>query len=165
MVFIYFFFFLRKKKSGKLGHWATFLLQPHWSSWVPFALPLCIQHSQLNLTQNPDWHSRQPHSSSVEENKHSKFQPSYKNLPALPKTRVQSLGEEYLLEKEMATHCSILAWRIPWTEEPGGPQSMWSHGVGQEEASNTSHGTAGLLLGCPLLTTYGNKGKKSSHTG
>ena len=40
--------------------------------------------------------------------------------------QVQSLGWEDPLEKEMATHCSILAWRIPWTEEPGGLQSMGS---------------------------------------
>ena len=43
-----------------------------------------------------------------------------KHLPAMHETRVQSLGQEDLLEKEMATHSSILAWRIPWTEEPGG---------------------------------------------
>ena len=44
-------------------------------------------------------------------------------------THVQSLGREDLLEKGMATHSSILAWRIPWTEEPGGLQSMGSHRV------------------------------------
>ena len=43
--------------------------------------------------------------------------------------RVRSLDQEYPLEKEMAAHCSILAWRIPWTEEPGGLQSMESEGV------------------------------------
>ena len=53
-----------------------------------------------------------------------------KNLPALQETRVQSLGPEDPLEKEMATHSSILAWSIPWTEEPGGPQSVGSQGVG-----------------------------------
>ena len=47
-----------------------------------------------------------------------------KNLPAMQETRVRSLGREDLLEKEMATHSSILAWRIPWTEEPGELQSM-----------------------------------------
>ena len=51
------------------------------------------------------------------------------NLPAMQGTRVQSLGREDPLEKEMATHSSILAWRIPWTE-PGGLQSMWSQRVG-----------------------------------
>ena len=49
-----------------------------------------------------------------------------KNLPAMQETPVQSLGWEDLLEKEMATHSSILAWKIPWTEEPGRLQSMWS---------------------------------------
>jgi hypothetical protein len=45
-------------------------------------------------------------------------------LPAMQKTWVQSLGWETPLEEEMATHSSILAWRIPWAEEPGGLQSM-----------------------------------------
>ena len=53
-----------------------------------------------------------------------------KNLPAVLKTGVQSLGQEDTLEKGMATHSSILAWRIPWTEEPGGQQSMGSQRVG-----------------------------------
>ena len=47
-----------------------------------------------------------------------------KNLPAMQETQVQSLGGEDPLEKEMATHSNILAWRFPWTEEPGGLQSM-----------------------------------------
>ena len=47
-----------------------------------------------------------------------------KNLLPMQRTRVQSLDQENPLEKEMATHSSILAWRIPWTEEPGGLQSM-----------------------------------------
>ena len=47
-----------------------------------------------------------------------------KNLPAMWETCVQSLGQENPLEKGMATHSSILAWRIPWTEEPGGLQFM-----------------------------------------
>ena len=49
-----------------------------------------------------------------------------KNLPAMQETWVQSLGEEDPLEKIMATHSSILTWRIPWTEESGGLQSMVS---------------------------------------
>ena len=47
-------------------------------------------------------------------------------------TRVQSLGGEDLLEEGMATHSSVLAWRIPWTEEPGGLQFMESQRVGQD---------------------------------
>ena len=49
-----------------------------------------------------------------------------KNLPAVQETWVQSLGWEDPLEKEMETHSSILAWKISWTEEPGGLQSMGS---------------------------------------
>ena len=52
-----------------------------------------------------------------------------KRLPPMWETRVQSLGWEDPLEEEMATHSSILAWKIPWTEEPGGLQSMGSHRV------------------------------------
>ena len=47
-----------------------------------------------------------------------------KNLPAMQETQIQSLGREDPLEKAMAIHSSILAWAIPWTEEPGGPQSL-----------------------------------------
>ena len=49
-----------------------------------------------------------------------------KNLPAVQETRVQFLGQEEPMEKEMGTHFSILAWRIPWTEEPDG-YSPWGH--------------------------------------
>ena len=52
------------------------------------------------------------------------------SLPAVQATWVQSLGQEDPLEKEMATHSSMLAWKIPWTEEPGGFQSMGSKRVG-----------------------------------
>jgi len=59
-----------------------------------------------------------------------------KNPTAVHETQVRSLGQEDPLEKEMATHSSILAWRIPWTEEPGGLQSMRSQRVGQDWATN-----------------------------
>ena len=49
-----------------------------------------------------------------------------KNLPAMQQTQVRSLGQEGPLKKEMATHSSILDWKIPWIEEPGGIQSMGS---------------------------------------
>ena len=55
-----------------------------------------------------------------------------KNLPAMWETWVPSLGWEDPLEKEMATHSSTLAWRIPWTEEAGGLQSMGSQSVGHD---------------------------------
>ena len=48
-----------------------------------------------------------------------------KNPPAVQETRIWSLGQEDPREKEMATHSSVLAWRIPWTEEPGGLQRAW----------------------------------------
>ena len=53
-----------------------------------------------------------------------------KRLPTMWEACVQSLGWEDLLEKEMATHSSILAWKIPWKEEPGGLESMGSQRVG-----------------------------------
>ena len=56
-----------------------------------------------------------------------------KNLPAMQGTRIQSLGWEDPLEKGMATHSSVLAWRIPWTEKPGGLKSMGSQRVGTTE--------------------------------
>ena len=55
---------------------------------------------------------------------------SVKNLPAVQETWVQSLGWEHPLEKEMATHSSIHAWEISWTQEPRGLQSMGLQGVG-----------------------------------
>ena len=55
-----------------------------------------------------------------------------KNLPAIQEMWVQSLGQEDALEEGMATHSSILAWRIPWTEEPGGLQSTGLRRVGHD---------------------------------
>ena len=55
-----------------------------------------------------------------------------KRLPPMRGTWVQSLGQEDLLEEEMATHSSIIAWKIPWTEEPGRLQFMGSQRVGHD---------------------------------
>ena len=55
-----------------------------------------------------------------------------KNLPAIQETQARSLGWEDPLEKRMATHSSILAWRIAWTEEPGGLQSIGSQRVSHD---------------------------------
>ena len=60
---------------------------------------------------------------------------SVKYLPSMQVTRVRSLGGDDPLEKEMTNHSSILAWRIPWTEEPGGLQSMGLQRVGQDLAT------------------------------
>ena len=59
-----------------------------------------------------------------------------KILSAMLETWVQSLGWEDLLEKKMATHSGILAWRIPWTEEPGGLQTMGSQRIGHKESGH-----------------------------
>ena len=63
-----------------------------------------------------------------------------KNLPAMQNTWVQYLGWENPLEKEVATHSSILAWRTPWTEELGRLQSMGSQRVGHDSMINSSSG-------------------------
>ena len=61
-----------------------------------------------------------------------------KRVPAMRETRAQSLGREDLLEKEMATHSSTLAWKIPWMEEPGGLQSMGLQRVGHNSGASLS---------------------------
>ena len=61
-----------------------------------------------------------------------------KNLPAMQETRFQPLGQEDPLEKGMATHSCILAWTIPWTEEPGELKSMGSQKGGHDRAANTT---------------------------
>ena len=61
-----------------------------------------------------------------------------KHLPTMRETQVQSLGQEDLLEKEMAIHSSILAWKIPWMEELGRLQSMESQRVGHDGATEHS---------------------------
>ena len=60
-----------------------------------------------------------------------------RNLPAMQETQVWSLGGEEPLKKGMATHSSTLAWRTPWTEEPGGLQSMGSQRVRHTQTTNT----------------------------
>ena len=79
-----------------------------------------------------------------------------KNLPAMQKTWVQSLGREDPLEKEMATHSSTLTWRIPWTEEPGRIQSMGSQSVGHNWATYTQvHAHSGAI---PSITVAKQRG-------
>ena len=100
------------------------------------------------------------------------------NLP-MQETQVQSLGQEDPMENEMATHSSVLAWRIPWTEEPGGLQSMGSQRVGYAWATNTcpggpvvmtlpsSAGGTGLIPGwgtkIPHATGCGQKENPTQH--
>ena len=73
-----------------------------------------------------------------------------KDLPAMWETWVRSLGWEDPLEKEMAIHSSILAWRIPWMEEPGGPQSKGSQRIGHNWATSLSLSLL-TLLPLPIL--------------
>ena len=61
-----------------------------------------------------------------------------KNLPAKQEMGVQSLGGEDPLEKEMATHSGVIAWRIPWTEEPGGLQSRGSQSQTRQQLNGSS---------------------------
>ena len=75
-----------------------------------------------------------------------------KNLPAVQETWVQSLGQEDPLEKEMATHSSILAWKMLWTEEPGRVQSMGSQRVGRDWVTKHKHSENRIKIeGLPLL--------------
>ena len=64
----------------------------------------------------------------------------------MQETRIRSLSGQDPLEKEMAAHSSILNWRIPWTEEPGGLQSMGSQRVGQDLVTNTTNKISSLWV-------------------
>ena len=71
-----------------------------------------------------------------------------KNPPAIQKTQVQSLGQEDPLEKEMATCSDILAWEIPWTEDPGGLQFMGLQRVGYDLVIKHTHTHTKLFMSC-----------------
>ena len=73
-----------------------------------------------------------------------------KHLPPMLETWVWFLGREDPLEKEMATHSNILAWRIPWTEEPGGLQSMESQRVGHSWVTSLSLSVINTITARPL---------------
>ena len=72
------------------------------------------------------------HLSQLATNSASLVAQTVKNLPAMQEIQVQSLGWDDPLEKGMAAHSSVLAWRVPWTEEPGGLQSIGSQRVGHD---------------------------------
>ena len=74
-----------------------------------------------------------------------------KHLPGMQETRVRSLGQEDPLEKEMATHSSTVARRIPWREEPGGLQSMGSQRVRQDWATSLTHSLTAIRK--PVLSS------------
>ena len=81
-----------------------------------------------------------------------------KRLPTMWETWVQSLGRENLLEKEVATHSSILAWKIPWMEEPGRPQSMGLQRVGHDWATSPNK-KVGLTKFLKILLSMEKKWK------
>ena len=72
-----------------------------------------------------------------------------KRLPTMRETGVQSLGQKDPLEKEMATHSSVLAWRIPGTGEPGGLPSTGSHRVGQDRSDLAEEAAALVIVMLP----------------
>ena len=80
-----------------------------------------------------------------------------KNLPAMQETHVQSLGLEDPLEKGIATHSSTLAWRIPWTEDPGRLQSMGLQRVGHQLSDFTSLSLIRNVKGTSLDEKKGHK--------
>ena len=80
--------------------------------------------------------------------------PVVKNLPAMQETWVQSLGRKDPLEKEMATHSSILAWEIPWTEEPSRLQSMGSQIIGHDYATEHTHSHNSFSLWLSLVKSW-----------
>ena len=95
---------------------------PQWPEWIKKMWctynRILFNHKKegsLAICNNMDWLGG-----------HSLVAQTVNNLPSVQETRVWSLGREDPLEKQMATHATILAWRIPWTDEPGGLQSMIS---------------------------------------
>ena len=118
--------------SPQLTFWITDSCSSHCSAatWEASG-NLAGQTSAWSHSQN-----RVPFSSSLSE---SLVTQMVKNLPAMQETQVQSLGQEDPLEKKMATHSSILAQRIPWTEEPGRLQTMGSQESDMTERLSTAH--------------------------
>ena len=92
---------------------------------------MCLQNSGLGSTEGTSVHGGSAagaaESRLLGSGRASLGAQSVKNLPAMQETQVPPLGWEDPLEEGMATHSSVLAWRIPWTEEPGGLQSVGSH--------------------------------------
>ena len=112
----------QRQQPTRLLHPWDFSRQEYWSGF-PLPSPLPQSHpSGLSQCTGPEPFLKCIHRS----RRASLVAQMVKNSPAMQETWVQSLGQEDILEKEMTTHSSILAWRIPWTEEPGGLQSMWS---------------------------------------
>ena len=104
------------------GHFYFCISDRFWQKWISAMDRL---HSPLCCDQLPRYGA-------------SRLAQMVKRLPAMRETWVRSRGWKHLLEKEMATHSNVLAWRIPQTEEPGRLQSMGSQGVGHDWATSLS---------------------------
>ena len=115
-----------------------------WALRVP---ELWVPEGAAPGTQGLDWKLRSGPSSAVKWGAAVGFPDGSdcKESPEMQKTRVWSLGQEEPLEESMATHSSILAWRIPWTEEPGRLLSMGSQRVRHDWVTNTFTFKVGLL--------------------
>ena len=90
---------------------------------------LFIAHEQCWILNSLENTNMKTHKDFIYEGLRSLIAQSIKSLIAMQETWVQSLGQEDPLKKKMAAYPSILAWEIPWTEEPGGPQSMVSRRI------------------------------------
>ena len=108
---------------GKVTH-LGYRVRKCFTKWVTCSLGIEKSRSILNLVMVNIWASL--------------VVQKVKNLPAMQDTQVLSLSWKDPLKKEMATHSSILAWRIPWTEEPRGLQSMGFQRVGHDWVTNTT---------------------------
>ena len=86
-----------------------------------------------------------------EKKKASRMAPQGKNLPAIQEIQVQCLGCEDTQDKEMATHSSIPAWEVPWTEEPDGQRTLTVHGVTKSQVRLNTHTMKGSLF---LFVSY-----------
>ena len=109
-------------------HYLCIYLYSHLCIYQSFYAPICVSVCYLSQEMFLEFYFNivPPWTSGL---RSSLVAQTVKHLPTMRKTRVQSLGREDPLEKEMATHSSILAWRIPETEEPSGLPSMESHRV------------------------------------
>ena len=109
--------------------------EPKWSQCDHYHPPLLVAMSLLHVVHDSEAGSL----SHTYEYIYGAFLVAQmvKNLPAMWETQIRSLGQEYPLEKGMATDSSILNWRITWTEEPGGQMAMSSWRAGHDWATNT----------------------------
>ena len=146
------------KHEGFVNEW---LGQGFLAVFVPW-IPLAVWWSLLNITEHNVFKWINQNTYDYKESQLYITSPAslvaqmVKRLPTMRETRVRSLGQEDPLEKEKATHSSIHAWKIPWTEEPGGLQSMGSQRVGHDWV------TCVCVCVCVCVSHYQNIFKKQN---